>query len=96
MIRKFLVIIKQQVFMTSARQEVGEAAGQQQQVFDVVMPIKVFWQIKKQIIHLDYLNSSAATPSEISEVFRTIFKLIAPYAASEKDRDWLYEQCEKT
>ena len=78
--------------MTSVRQDQQEG---QVMVLDIVMPIRVFWQVKDVLRRIDYHYASQEHPLVIQETLRQIFRLIAPYAIFEKDRVWLHEQVAK-
>ncbi|MEZ4741645.1 MAG: hypothetical protein R3B45_04235 [Bdellovibrionota bacterium] len=61
-------------------------------VIEIEIPIRDYWQSQDLLKHADFLVANSENIAEVREVYRRFFKLVAPYAISEKDKIWLYER----
>ncbi len=56
------------------------------------MPIDTFWTVRDLMSECDYGFSDGASTGELNDVFKKIFKKLAPFAIYENDRVWLYKK----
>ncbi len=89
MIQKFLVVGKSLRVCTTRPADVLADA---EVVLGLTLPLEAFWEMTELIKSIDYLQSTSEPSVKINEVHMTIFKLVAPYAANDKDRAWLYDR----
>lgn len=88
MIRKFLVCGKQ-LFLASKK---VEESGPRTPTVELLMPIKLFWDIQQILKQIDYSVASGEDPVLITELYRKVYTKVAKYAVTEKDRVFLYEK----
>lgn len=86
MIRKYLVCTRQLHLSTKRLDESGTKAP----VVELLLPIKVFWEVEELMKTMDYLIASNEDPIIINDSVLKIYKKVAPYAVNEKDRIFLY------
>lgn len=86
MIRKYLVCARQLHLSTKRLDESGTKVP----VVELLLPIKVFWEVEEMMKTMDYQIASNEDPILINETVTKIYKKVAPYAVSEKDRAFLY------
>lgn len=90
MIRKYLIFGKQ-VYLSSIRREIPSEEELPSGI-EVRVPLDVLWKGQDILKHAEYLQSIGEEQSRILDTYKTLLKLMAPYAVLEKDRLWLYEQ----
>ncbi|MCX6125630.1 MAG: hypothetical protein NTV34_12925 [Proteobacteria bacterium] len=90
MIRKYIIFGKQ-VFLSSARREV-QTEEETQEPIELRMPIDILWKCEVIIREAEFLQSMAEDPNKIKDTYKSLLKLVTPYAVFEKDRTWLLEQ----
>jgi hypothetical protein len=61
-------------------------------VIDLELPLRTFWESEQIIKQADYLIASSEDSSEIRELYSRLLRLVATYATSEKDRNWIFER----
>lgn len=54
------------------------------------MPIEAFWAVRDLIQKADYLIATSHETQSVNDIYKKIFKKVAPHAVSESDRTWLY------
>lgn len=54
------------------------------------MPIEAFWLVRDLILKADYLISTSHETESVGDIYKKIYKKMAPYAVNEGDRTWLY------
>lgn len=72
--------------MSAIKQELSE---ENYAIFDMIMPIRAYWGAKDLLVQADYLSAHGAEVVELQDVFKKVFRHLAPYAVFEKDRLWL-------
>ena len=55
------------------------------------MPVEAFWAVRDLVQEADYLVSTGHETASVGDIYRKIFKIVAPHAVSEPDRIWLYD-----
>ena len=90
MIRKYLVIGKRVSLASSRRDSINSVVPP----LEILMPVDVFWQIEEHLKRYDLMASSGEESAILSEITKTILKLVTPYAVTEKERLWLYANSE--
>ena len=88
MSRKFLVCGKQ-LFLASKKLE---ETGARTPTVELLMPIKLFWDVEKLLKQIDYAIAAGEDPVLINELCRKVYTKVAKYAVSEKDRVFLYDK----
>lgn len=88
MIRKFLVCGKQ-LFLASKKLE---ESGARTPTVELLMPIKLFWDVEKLLKQIDYSIAAGEDPVLINELYRKVYTKVAKYAVTEKDRVFLYDK----
>jgi hypothetical protein len=88
-IRKYLFCGKQ-VFLSSKAHDFGDITNVT--VCELLLPIKVFWNIEKQLKKLDYMVSANSDQIHIGEEQKKVFRECARYTINEKDRIFLNER----
>jgi len=59
---------------------------------EVEMPVDKYWEVEELIKTLIYLSANSDDSVKVQELLKKIHKILAPFAISEKDRVFLYEQ----
>lgn len=88
MIRKYL-LAGQHIYLVSNKQEVPEDKFK---VIEILLPMEVLEKATELLSKYNYLRSSNAENIQIKSATGAILTILAPYAISEKDRNWLYER----
>lgn len=88
MIKKFLVVGKH-VYVSSKPMEMREEGTVE---MELLLPIKVFWQLEDQMKDADYYLANGDDKVVVNDLYKNVFKLVGPYAVHEKDRFWLHAQ----
>jgi hypothetical protein len=88
MIRKFLIVGKQEMLLSSAKLE-----NERQSLYhiDLLLPLDVYWQIAALLQKAQYLLASDEEMADIHEIYKGIFRKAALYAVFETDRLWLLQ-----
>ncbi|MBQ47327.1 MAG: hypothetical protein CMP10_07640 [Zetaproteobacteria bacterium] len=63
-------------------------------MIELTLPIKSLWKINDIIQEANYLTASNEAKSAIYAIHKKIYKMAAPFANSEEDRQWLYQKSE--
>ncbi len=88
MITKYLVVDRQ-VYLEANRPSPGD--NDRGKVIKVKMPIEVYWKAADLLTESERTLAQSDHPEDVRSLYRKLIKLVAPYAAEEKDRAWLYE-----
>jgi hypothetical protein len=88
-IHKFLVVGKQ-MQLVSIRP--AEIQGESDVVLDLSMPLDVYWEIHEILKSIDYLVSTNEPAAKINDIYVKVFRKVAQYAVTDKDRTWFYER----
>lgn len=86
MIRKYLTCGRHLHLSTKKLEDTGTKA----QVVELLLPIKVFWEVEELLKSMDYLIASSEDPILVNECAQKVYKKVAPYAVNEKDRAFLH------
>jgi hypothetical protein len=83
------LILGKQLYLASSMIGIDENT---EEVIELRLPIDIFWQAEALLKKADYLIAAGDHPVDILQIYKKIFKKVAPYAALEKDRLKLYEK----
>lgn len=89
MIKKYLICSKQ---LYLANKKPGEFEGEAPPIIEISMPVESYWEVRDLLEQADYLISSNADPITVQEVYKKIYKRVAPWAITEQDRQSLYSK----
>jgi len=56
------------------------------------MPLELFWELRDLLKKADFLVASGGDQAEINQIYQVVFQKVAPYATTDKDRNWLYSR----
>ena len=99
MIKKFLVCSKQIYMSSKLSTEYDDYMSSKRSteyddnlppIIEISMPIDTFWEVRDLIQKADYLISANGDPAMIQELYKKVYKKLAPFAVAEADRDTLY------
>lgn len=90
MIRKYLVCSRPLFISTKRLDEHGNKAP----VVELLLPLKIFWEVEELLKTMDYLIASNEDPLLVTDSTKKVFKKVAPYAVHEKDRTFLHEKAD--
>ncbi|MCX6117246.1 MAG: hypothetical protein NT027_06875 [Proteobacteria bacterium] len=77
--------------MSSAPREIQTGEDVPQPI-ELKLPLEVLWQAEEVIRSAEYMLSSSEDQSRIKDTYKKLLQILTPYAVSEKDRTWLFEQ----
>jgi len=82
MIRKYLVIADRISLASSRRDSIKTTAP----LFELAIPIDVYWQIEKQMKEFDIMFASGEEDMVLQLLNQKLLKSLAPYVVDEKER----------
>ena len=89
MIKKYLVLQKQ-IYL--ANKKPTEFEGEIPEIMEISMPVQSFWEVRELLESSDYMIASRADAVAIQEVYKKVFKMLAPWAVVEVQRTFLYQK----
>lgn len=83
------MVCGKQLFLSNKKLEDGAVSGP---VLELLLPIKLFWELEELLKQIDYMNSSSEDPVLIADAYRRVYRKVFKYVVSEKDRLLLQER----
>lgn len=88
MIRKFLVCGK----ALHLQSKPHEAYREMGSVHELMLPIRVFWEIEDILQQTNYKIASGASVLDVEHSYKQIYRMSARFALYEVSRAWLYRK----
>lgn len=66
------------------------------QAIEILMPIKVYWDVQKVQKKIDFLHASGSTQAENNSELKNLLSLIAPWIVDETKRQNIMDKVGKT